>query len=53
MAESPENRRRDSESSGEVSVRIEREIGGGSRSDSKDVNNVGSLNNGGTGPPGL
>lgn len=53
MAESPENRRRDSESSGEVSIRIEREIGGGSRSDSKDVNNVGSLNNGGTGPPGV
>jgi hypothetical protein len=58
MAESPENRRSQSDSSGEVSVRIEHEIGGGSGSDSKEVeskevSNGGSLNTGRSSSPGL
>lgn len=58
MAESPEHRRSHSESSGEGSVRIEREIGGGSGSDSKeveskDVSNGVLLNSGHSSPPGL
>lgn len=58
MAESREDRRRDPESSGEVSVPIELEIGSGSGSDSKEVNskevgNVGSLDNGDSSFPGL
>ncbi|KAE7997956.1 hypothetical protein FH972_002542 [Carpinus fangiana] len=57
MAESPENRRSQSDSSGEVSVRIEHEIGGGSGSDSKEVeskevSNGGSLNTGSSSSPG-
>ncbi|KAF5458259.1 hypothetical protein F2P56_022300 [Juglans regia] len=58
MEESREDRRIDSESTGEVPVRIELEIGSGSGSDSKEVDNkevgnVGSLDNGGSSSPGL
>ncbi|XP_041003002.1 sterol 3-beta-glucosyltransferase UGT80A2-like isoform X2 [Juglans microcarpa x Juglans regia] len=58
MAHSPEKRRSDTETSLEVSVEIERDIAGGSGSDSeevesKEVGNVGYLNNGGSSSPGV
>lgn len=58
MAESPEKRRIDSETSLEVSVEIGRDIAGGRGSiseevEGKEVGNVGSLNNGGSSSPGL
>ncbi|XP_041003001.1 sterol 3-beta-glucosyltransferase UGT80A2-like isoform X1 [Juglans microcarpa x Juglans regia] len=58
MAHSPEKRRSDTETSLEVSVEIERDIAGGSGSDSeevesKEVGNVGYLNNGGSSSPGF
>ncbi|KAG6657682.1 sterol 3-beta-glucosyltransferase UGT80A2 isoform X1 [Carya illinoinensis] len=57
LAESRENLRIGSENTGEVPVRIELEIGSGSGSDSKEVDNkevgnVGSLDNGGSSSPG-
>ncbi|XP_035548724.1 sterol 3-beta-glucosyltransferase UGT80A2-like isoform X2 [Juglans regia] len=58
MAHSPEKRRSDTETSLEVSVEIERDIAGGSGSDSeevesKEVGNVAYLNNGGSSSPGV
>ncbi|KAF5480962.1 hypothetical protein F2P56_001662 [Juglans regia] len=58
MAHSPEKRRSDTETSLEVSVEIERDIAGGSGSDSeevesKEVGNVAYLNNGGSSSPGF
>ncbi|KAG7987699.1 hypothetical protein I3843_03G147400 [Carya illinoinensis] len=58
MAEFSEKHRSDTETSLEVSVEIERDIAGGSSSDSeevegKEVGNVVSLNNGGSSSPGF
>ncbi|KAG6661119.1 sterol 3-beta-glucosyltransferase UGT80A2-like isoform X2 [Carya illinoinensis] len=58
MADFSEKHRSDTETSLEVSVEIERDIAGGSSSDSeevegKEVGNVVSLNNGGSSSPGV